>query len=153
LFLLFLSPYNIVSIAYNIPACLILRCTRRGRHRVGTVCSIAGSATARLAGVVPPAWIRWLLPGGHSVPDRRVRDVPRAGAIYRPVSAGSLPGRHSVLDRWERDCPPAGGDPPARIYGRYQAGTVCLIPGSATVRRLVVNRLPGSAGRYQAGTV
>jgi hypothetical protein len=50
--------------------------TRRGRQRVGKVCSFAGSATTRLAGVVPPARICWLLPGGYSVPDHRVRDLP-----------------------------------------------------------------------------
>ncbi len=94
--------------------------TQCGRHRVDTVCSIAGSATIRLAGGVLPARICWSLPGGNSVPDRRVRDVSPGRGEPPARICWSLQGGHTVLDCWERDRSPAGGDPQARIYRRVR---------------------------------
>ena len=66
--------------------------------------------------------------------------------------AGVSSGRARVPDRRELDRLPAGGDLPGRIYGRYQAGTGCLIAGIRRVAGPGAVPRPALAGHYQAGT-
>jgi hypothetical protein len=99
---------------------------RRGCHRVGTVCLIAGSATTLLLVVIRQ----------HGSAGRY-----QAETVY--LIARSATTRRLVVICLHGST------------GRYgdDATTVCLIAGSSTTRRLVVIPQPGSAGRNQADTV